>query len=171
MSVITLLAGAIVAVVMGWAALAKLMRFRAWRQALEVYGLPAPVAVAASIGVPVSELSVVGLMLLGRALPGAALTLGLLSVFSLTVPKAREGARVPCGCFGGAKSYDYRLLIARNAALAALAGIILIGGRDHLFSGSLHAAWTTVLPSVLAVVGLSLALWVGRELTEASRGQ
>jgi hypothetical protein len=63
------------------------------------------------------------------------------------------------------------LLIARNGALAALAGIILIGGRDHLFTGSIHSAWTTVLPSALAVVGLSLALWVGRELTEATRRQ
>jgi chromate transport protein ChrA len=62
------------------------------------------------------------------------------------------------------------LLIARNGALAALAGIILIGGRDHLVTGSI-SAWATVLPSVLIIIGLSLALWLAREITEVSRRQ
>ncbi|MEA2508724.1 MAG: Methylamine utilization protein MauE [Actinomycetota bacterium] len=172
MSVLTLLAGVLVALVLGWAALAKLIRFSHWQQALGAYGLPTRVASVASIAVPLAELAVVCLMLVGRARAGAALTLGLLSVFSLTLPQMsqKHGNRVPCGCFGKATSYDLRLLIARNGALAALAGIILIGGRDHLVIGSIHSAWT-VLPSALVFVGLSLAFWVGRELTEASRRQ
>jgi Methylamine utilisation protein MauE len=170
MSILTLLAGVLVALVLAWAAVAKLVRFAQWRQALDAYGLPASLASVAAVAVPVAELSVVGLMLVGRALAGAALTLGLLSVFSLSFPRLRleSGSRVPCGCFGKATSLDVRLLLARNGALAALAGIILIGGRDRLVTGSI-SPWTTVLPSVLVVTGLSLALWLGREITEASR--
>lgn len=172
MSFLTLLAGVLVALVLGWAAGAKLVRFNQWRQALSGYGLPPAVASVASVAVPVAELSVVGLMVAGRALAGAALTLGLLSVFSLSFPRLRlePGNRVPCGCFGKATSLDVRLLIARNGALAALAGIILIGGRDHLVTGSI-SAWATVLPSVLIIIGLSLALWLAREITEVSRRQ
>jgi Methylamine utilisation protein MauE len=172
MSFLTFVAGVLVALVLGWAAVAKFVRFRQWRRALGAYGLPPAVASVASIAVPVAELAVVGLMLAGRALAGAALTLGLLSVFSLTFPRVRlaPGNRVPCGCFGKATSLDVRLLIARNGALAALAGIILIGGRDHLVAGSI-SAWATVLPSALIVVGLSLALWLAREITEVSRRQ
>jgi Methylamine utilisation protein MauE len=172
MSFLTLLAGVLVALVLGWAAVAKLVRFSQWREALGAYGLPPGVASVAAVAVPLAELSVVGLMLVGRALAGAALTLGLLSVFSLTFPRVRleSGNRVPCGCFGKATNVDIRLLIARNGALAALAGIILIAGRDHLVTGSI-SGWATVLPSVLVVIGLSLALWLVREITEASRRQ
>jgi di/tricarboxylate transporter len=171
MSLVTPLAGFVLAVIFGWGALAKLVRFRQWRTALAVYRLPSGIAMAASVVVPFSEMAVVGLLVTGHALAGAALTLGLLATFSLTLLSARKehGDRLPCGCFGRATRHDYRLLVARNAGIAFLAGILLIDGRDHLMTQSLQPASTTLLPTALVIIGLLLTLWVTRELTEGMR--
>jgi Methylamine utilisation protein MauE len=171
MSLITLLAGSVLAFVFGWGALAKLVRFPQWQTALAVYRLPAGGATIAAVVVPFLESIVVALLGTGHALAGAALTLGLLAAFSLALLSARRehADRLPCGCFGRTTLHDYRLLVARNAGLAVLAGIVLIDGRDHLMTESLWSAPTTLLPTALVVVGLSLALWVGRELIEGMR--
>jgi hypothetical protein len=172
MPLITLLAGSVVAVVFGWGGLAKLVRFREWQEALGAYRLPLRTTGIASLLVPIGELTVVALLVLDHALAGAALTLTLLAAFSLALLDAHQehGDRLPCGCFGRATPHDYRLLVARNGGLAFLAGIVLIGGRDRLISDTFHAP-TSLVPALLVVVGLSIVLWVGRELSGSLRRQ
>jgi hypothetical protein len=171
MSLITQLAGFLVALVFGWGAIAKLLRFSQWQQALGAYRLPLLIERIASRVVPVAELAVAGLFVTGHALAGAALTVALLAGFSLALLAARQrqGDRLPCGCFGRATPHDYRLLVARNGALACLAGVVLIDGRDRLFTDAMKPTSATLLPAALVVVGLSMALWMGREITEAMR--
>jgi Methylamine utilisation protein MauE len=171
MSLITQLAGSLVALVFGWGAIAKLVRFSQWQQALGAYRLPPLVARAASTLVPLAEIAVTGLFVTDHALAGAALTVALLAGFSLALLSAHrsQGNRLPCGCFGRATPHDYRLLVGRNGALACLAGVVLIDGRDRLFTDAMRPTSTTLLPAALVVLGLSMALWMGREVTEAMR--
>jgi hypothetical protein len=173
MSLFTLLAGVAIAIVFGWGAFAKVIRFSEWQQALHAYHLPRSVDLAASIGVPCVELGVVVLLGTGHARAGSALTLALLASFSLALLTARpvQGNSLPCGCFGRATRHDYRLLVARNAGLACLAGIILVGGRDDLLAGSLHPASMTLLPAALVGLGVAMAFWIGREITQVVRKQ
>jgi Methylamine utilisation protein MauE len=171
MSLITQLAGFLVALVFGWGAIAKLVRFSQWQHALGSYRLPRLIGRAASMLVPLAELAVAGLFVTDHALAGAALTVALLAVFSLALLSARQiqGNRLPCGCFGRATPHDYRLLVARNGALACLAAVVLIDGRNHLFTDAIRPNSTTLLPAALVVLGLSMALWMGREIAEAMR--
>ncbi|HEX3326644.1 MAG TPA: MauE/DoxX family redox-associated membrane protein [Actinomycetota bacterium] len=173
MSLITLLAGAVIAIVFGWGAVAKIIRFSEWQQALRAYRLPSRIGLAASVVVPGAELTVAALLGTGHARAGAALTMALLAGFSLALVSARQaqGNRLPCGCFGRATPHDYRLLVARNAGLACLAGIILIGGRDRLLTGSLRPNTTSLLPAALAGLGVVMVLWIGREVADAMRKQ
>jgi hypothetical protein len=152
---------------------AKLVRFGQWNEALRVYRLPSLIARTASLAVPIAELTVVALLILDRARAGAALTLTLLAMFSLALLNARQhqGDRLPCGCFGRATPHDYRLLVARNGALACLAAIVLVDGRDGLVTGSLRTTSNTLLPALLVLVGLSLVLWVGRGWSQAMHRQ
>ncbi|MDP9222835.1 MAG: hypothetical protein M3P18_03090, partial [Actinomycetota bacterium] len=127
----------------------------------------------ASVGVPIAESAVVTLLVVGQARAAAALALGLIAIFSLALLHARqeEGDRLPCGCFGRVIPRDYRLLAARNAALAALAATVLFSGRDRLVTASLGPDSTVLLPAALVILGLSVAVWVSRELAETSRRQ
>ena len=170
MSVLSLLAGSLIAVTLGGGALAKAVRFSQWQQALKVYRLPRPLELSASVGVPLAEAGVLALLLTGRARAGAALSLALLSAFSLALLAARrsQGDRLPCGCFGRATRHDFRVLIARNAGLACLAGVVLIGGRDRLIPDVAPGS-TMLLPVALGVLGVAVALWMGLEVTEAMR--
>jgi Methylamine utilisation protein MauE len=172
MSSLSFVAAAIVGAVFGSGALAKLVRFRQWQEALQAYRLPPNVSRAASVGVPLAEAAVVALLLAGRALAGGALTLMLLAVFSLALLSARQNGsdRIPCGCFGSATPHDYRLLVARNAALAVLAGIVLAGGRQHL-TIALPPSGAPLLPIALVALGVALLGWLARELSASMRRQ
>lgn len=59
----------------------------------------------------------------------AAVAVALLTVFTIELlrPGVRDGGRVACGCFGRA-SVDLRAAVARNLALAAVAGVAWVGG-------------------------------------------
>jgi hypothetical protein len=172
MSSLSFVAAAIVGAVFGSGAVAKLVRFPQWQEALWAYRLPPNVSRAASVGVPLAEGAVVGLLLGSHALAGAALTLMLLALFSLALLSARQNGsdRIPCGCFGTATPHDYRLLVGRNAALAILAGIVLAGGRQHLTVG-LPASGAPPLPIALVAVGVTVLGWLARELSAALRRQ
>jgi Methylamine utilisation protein MauE len=173
MSLISLLAGSILIVVFGWGALAKLVRFPQWQNALAVYRLVPQVAAIALFGVPLSEMVIVGLLVSSHARAGAALSLGLIAAFSWALLRARQwqGDRLPCGCFGRAELHDYRLLVGRNAGIAVLAGVVLIQGHDHLMTESLRWSPSSLLPSALVIIGLLLALWVAREFIQGMRKQ
>jgi len=173
MSVITLVASCLVAVVFAWGAIAKLVRFVEWKRVLSGYGIRGPVASLAAGAVPLAELGVVALLIFGHALAGAALTLALLALFSLAFLTAQQkaGGPIPCGCFGRATPTDLRILVARNAGLACLAGIILINGREGVLRISNGSTWTTWLPAALVVAGVAVTVRLSQELAETSRRQ
>lgn len=160
----------ILAAVFAWAAIAKALRFSDWRAVLVGYRLPGLVARVSSWTVPLAELFVVGLILAGETKAGSALSLMLLSSFSLALVRARalQGVRLPCGCFGARKERDYRLLLARNGSLAVLPAALLLGGHDLTpLSGLVSPSAGDVLPTLLALVGILLALWTAREVAGA----
>ena len=165
---------ALLAGVFAWAAVAKALRPRAWLQALERYGLSPALRIPAAPGVPAAEAVVAGLLVAGQLEVGAALALALVAAFSLLL--ARLGAegkrRVPCGCFGRVTERSLRLLLGRNATLAALAAAVLAvrpqgwpswRGRMPLVSEA--------LPVALVLLGLALCAWTGLRTLAALRGR
>jgi hypothetical protein len=158
------LAAAIVTLAFGAAGASKLLRPRVWRRALASYRLPAPIERVTAAGVPLLELGIAVLPLLGRASTAGLLTLVALSAFSaaVVVARVRVGRRIDCGCFGTAATRDYRVLLARNAGLAVVASIAWLDGIDAPLGGV--PAWPSsrdALPAALVVVGVGLVLWVG----------
>jgi len=149
---------------------AKLIRYPRWRSALEGYRLAAAPRGAIAMGVPIVEVAVaLSLVFLSQAV-GAALALVLLALFSAAIARAasRGGRRVPCGCFGGAGSRDYRLLLARNAVLSAAAAVVLLEGSDRPLSASISGS--DVVPVVLVTAGVGLIAIVVAQTVASLRG-
>jgi hypothetical protein len=153
------LAAEILAAAFAWAALAKVIRFRRWRSSLDGYRLPLFSALV--VAVPVLEAGVSALVLLGQTRMAALGALVLLGAFSLAVLRARRllGDRLPCGCFGGRSRRDYRALLARNAALGAVAVAALA---DPGIVATPRDA--EVLPAGLLVLGVMLLALLIREV-------
>ena len=115
------LAAAALAVTFGAAAIAKVATWKRWRRSLAAYDVPAGHLV--SVAAPALESVVATLPFLSFARASGALAFGLLGAFSIAivVARLRRGPRLECGCFGGVRSRDYRVLLSRNAALAVVA--------------------------------------------------
>ncbi len=146
-----------------WAAIAKASRPSAWRHALVGYRLPAGMTTPALVLVPVFEI-VAGVLLSAGgdgSRAGAALAVALLAAFSLAVLRARrlQGDQLPCGCFGGSGSRDYRLMLVRNAVLGAVAAAILVVRPVAEYELEPPAA-SQALPAVLVGLGLVLVGWL-----------
>jgi hypothetical protein len=112
--------------------------------------------------VPLLELGIAALPFLGLARAAGVAALGALAAFTVAIVlgRVRLGARMACGCFGSAAVRDYRLLLARNAALAVAAFVAWRDGANAppdlgVPSGS------ELLPATLVVLGLGLATWAG----------
>jgi hypothetical protein len=166
------LAAAGLAIVFGAAAAAKLARPRAWRRALETYRLPPAPERVARFGTPAVEAAIALLPFLGLARTTGVAALAALAAFSAAIVLARfrVGRRLDCGCFGTRSTRDYRLLLARNAALAALAILAWARGVDAPVGGSLGApSAADALPLALAVVGVVVACWVTASALVATR--
>jgi hypothetical protein len=157
------LAGAALAVTFGAAAVVKLGREETWRRTLAAYPLPRRATGAVAVGVPLLELALATLPLLGLVSTAGFTAFWVLVAFSgaVVAGRLRTGRRLACGCFGSA-SRDYRVLLARNLALAGVAIVAWRAGEDASVFASLGAPvgpeW---VPAALAVVGLVLATWVG----------
>jgi hypothetical protein len=143
----------VLAVLFGWAGIAKLGARRRTRRTFRALGLPAADGLA--VAVPVVELPLaVGLVLApGWAAAGA---LAMLAAFSVFLAKAvRAGVDVGCGCFGSAGTEPVSFVeLVRNglmgvAAVAALA-------TPHPVAPSLAAV--LVAGAALAIAGVILAL-------------
>jgi hypothetical protein len=148
----------------GWAALAKLVDLRAWRQSVVSYTLPRPVQGVAVPVVPVAEAATAIALLMGSVRIGAVAALLLLAGFtSALVRTGRTGVgSLPCGCFGGRGRRSIPRLITRNVALCLLAfGTLAFGEAIPVAAPGLDDA----LPGALTVGGLVLAAWVLRRGT------
>jgi hypothetical protein len=155
------LAAELLGLVFAWAAIAKALRFRRWRGQILGYRLPAAGTLA--VVVPLAEAGVPALVVGGFPTAAGALALGLLAAFSATILRARrlQGDRLPCGCFGGDGRRDYRLLLARNLALGAVAAATLA---DRAGDPWADVGPAELLPVVLLSVGLAVTAFLLREV-------
>jgi hypothetical protein len=158
------LAAAVLALTFGAAAVAKLARRAAWRRTLGSYGLRSGASRLVGFGVPAVELGIAATVLVGLASSAGLLSIVALVAFSgaIVVGRVRAGRRLECGCFGGSGVRDYRLLLARNLALAGVAFLAWRAGEDAPLVRALgETAGADLLPIALVVLGLALAVWVG----------
>ncbi len=158
------LAAAGLALTFGAAAVAKLWRRAAWRRTLGSYGLRSGASRLVGFGVPTVELGIAALVLSGLGSSAGLLSIVALVAFSgaIVLGRVRAGRRLECGCFGGSATRDYRLLLGRNLALAAVAFVAWKAGEDAPLVRSLgEPAVADLLPVALVVLGLALAVWVG----------
>jgi Methylamine utilisation protein MauE len=157
------LAAAVLALTFTAAAMTKLARGAAWRRTLAAYRLPAGVSRVVALGLPIAELAIAGLVVMGLGSTAGLVSLVALVLFSaaIVVGRVRAGRRLECGCFGGSTSRDYRVLLARNLALAGVAVVAWTAGRDASLVRSLgEPGAADLLPAALVVAGLALAAWV-----------
>ena len=158
------LAAAALALAFGAAAIAKLARGASWRRTLGSYGLRPGATRLAGFGVPAVEICIAALVLAGLGSSAGLLSIVALVAFSVAIVlgRVRAGRRLECGCFGGSATRDYRLLLARNLALAAVAFVAWRAGEDAPLVHSLgEPAGADLFPVALVVLGLALAAWVG----------
>lgn len=143
-----------------WAAIAKIVRGGAWSQAVAGFGFRGGLARFVVLAVPAAEIAIVGLFVAGVLRPAAALTLALVAGFSAAIVRARgmgAGDRVPCGCFGGNREADYRLLLGRNLGLVVLAALVLLGPEALSLRFPENVP---LLPTVLVAIGGLLLVWM-----------
>jgi Methylamine utilisation protein MauE len=158
------LAAAVLALTFGAAAVAKLARRASWRRTPGTYGLRSGASRLVGFGVPAVELGIAATVLVGLASSAGLLSIVALVAFSgaIVVGRVRAGRRLECGCFGGSGVRDYRLLLARNLALAGVAFVAWRAGEDAALARALgEPAGADLLPVALVVLGLALAVWVG----------
>ena len=146
------LAAAVLALTFTAAAVTKLARGAAWRRTLAAYRLPAGASRLVAFGVPIVELVIVGLVVVGLGSTAGIVSLVALVLFSaaIVVGRVRSGRRLECGCFGGSTTRDYRVLLARNLALAGIALVAWRTGQDAPLVRSLREpGGADLLPAAL----------------------
>jgi len=148
----------ILAGVFVWSGISKVIGPARWRGALDGYGLPRWVRAPALPGVPVAELAVAALAAWGVVTASAWVALVLLAAFSAAIVRARllRGDRLNCGCFGGRRTLDYRVMLSRNAvlAVAAVAALTAPAGGGIRTLGVPHGG--QIVAAALAAAGLLL---------------
>src|SRR5215212_2820490 len=122
----------VLAAVFALAGVTKLADRNGARQAMRDFGVPAALAPALALLLPLAELAAaVALLPTGSAWWGAAGALALLALFivGIGVSLAR-GRRPDCHCFGQIASGPIgRSTLTRNGLLAALASFVVVQGR------------------------------------------
>lgn len=132
MDLILLIARLLLAAIFVTAGLAKLADRQGSRQAVTDFGLPAALAGPLAVLLPLAELGVaVALVPTATAWWGALGALGLMLLFMLGIGVSLARGRQPeCHCFGQLHSSPAGWpTLARNGALASVAGMILWEGR------------------------------------------
>ena len=164
------LASMALALALAAAAAAKLRRPARWSASLAAYRLSPQTRRALAVAVPALEVAVAALLLAGPPEIAALAALALLGAFSVAILRARAlaGRRLPCGCFGGRRELDYRLMLARNAGLGALASLALAAPGRPVDDFGLPVG-SDVLPALLVGAGLVVALWTLRSTSAGLR--
>jgi thiol-disulfide isomerase/thioredoxin len=162
---VLLLARVVLAASFAVAAVAKLGDREKFRGALAGFGVPVAITGPVAVLLPLVELGVaLALVPAVLARGAAAVALALLALFSAAIAAAFvRGTEVDCRCFGELRvSGSGRGALARNAALAALAAVVLVwpapgfgsatGWRDGVGTGpgGLLAACAVALGAVPA---------------------
>src|SRR3712207_963926 len=133
MEVALLVARLLLAAVFVVAGLAKLADRAGSRQAMRDFGLPAVLAAPLGVLLPLAELTVAAALIpTSTAWWGAVGALALLLLFVVGIgANLARGRKPDCHCFGQLHSSPAGWkTLARNGALAAVAGFIIWGGRE-----------------------------------------
>jgi hypothetical protein len=156
------LAVAVIALAFAWSSAAKLVAPARWRRALQARRLPVRLERAAAWAVPLAEVGVPILAIVGMRRAASLWALGLLVVFSAEIVRARLllGRELGCGCFGERRPLQAWAQLVRNGALAAVAGVGAAGATDGAFAWSPGVPEAADrLPAALALAGLWVAIW------------
>lgn len=156
-------ASVLLAATFAWSGSMKVLRAERWRMDLVSFRLNRPLRAAGFLLLPWVEVGIAGALVAGAARTGAVLAIGLLGIFCLAIVRARVllgTDKLGCGCFGGARIRDYRLLLARNVALAALAGALVSSGRDPSAARGLDLGGPSALPWLMSALALTAVAWV-----------
>lgn len=163
LNIALLIARLLLALTLAVAGMSKLADRPASRQAVVDFGVPKFLAIPLGILLPLAELGVAAaLMPAASAWWGALGALALLSLFVLGISTNLARGRKPdCHCFGQLHSAPAGWkTLARNGALAAIAGFVLWQGYDSAGPGAL--GWIGNLPAAqLAGLFAGLVLFVG----------
>src|SRR5215217_1832153 len=164
-----LIARLVLVAVFTLAGVAKLSDLKGSRKAIIEFGLPAVVASPLALFLPLAELAVgAALIPASSAWWGALGALGLLLLFVVGISINLARGRTPeCHCFGQLHSAPAGWkTLARNGALAAVAGSVLWEGYEGGGAGHSAISWLGALSTaqLLALVGgvLVLSLLAGQ---------
>ena len=117
------------------AGIAKVLDLDSTVRAVRAYAvLPEPVVPAFAIAVPVLELALGALLVLGLRVRQVALaTLAMLLLYVVALGQAwARGLQIDCGCFGSGSWAGYPDEIARDLALALAAAYLALRPRSIL---------------------------------------
>jgi Methylamine utilisation protein MauE len=156
-------ASLLLAGVFAWSGSTKILRSERWRLDLATYRLNRPLRAAGFLLLPWIELAIAGALVAGATRAGGFLAIGLLAIFCVAIIRARillGTDKMGCGCFGGAKIRDYRLLLARNVVLAALAAVIVSTSSDPSFTAALDLGGSSALVWLMSALALLAVAWV-----------
>jgi hypothetical protein len=161
-----LVARLVLAVVLAFAAVAKLIDRDGFRDTLADLRVPRPLVAPAAIGLPVLELVLaIGLLPARTAGAAAALAAALLAVFAVALGIAvARPEPVACRCFGAlSHALVGRATVARTVALAALAAAVAVAGPAHptisavAWVGGLRTGEAVALAGVLVLALVAFA--------------
>lgn len=149
------------AVVLTWAAAAKLARPAQAAEALAEHGIPQRIRRPLTVLLALGELGVATLLAADIATPTAGVVVaalgGLFTAFLIRA-RMRGRRRTTCGCFGGARSAGTLMLAARATVLGASGAAVAIGlPAVEPFTAD---GWRTVAIVVLAALAVTLTLAV-----------
>src|SRR5688500_16928036 len=168
MNTTLLIAGVLLVLVFATASVDKLADREGSRQAIVDFGVPSALAAPLGLLLPLAELAIAATLLpASTAWWGVLGALALLSVFVAGIGINLARGRTPdCHCFGQLHSAPAGWkTLARNGALAALAGFVLWAGYDG-GAGPSALAWLGALSTaqLLGLLGgvVVLALLAGQ---------
>ena len=179
MEMVLLFARGFLALVFGIAGIAKVADASGSRRAIVAFGVPEKFATPLGLGLPFAEILIaLSLIPIRTAWLGSIAAFALLVMFAagIAVNLAR-GNSPDCHCFGQLHSEPVSwLTFARNLALIALAGVIVVLGKDSpgLSAVSWLAPLTTAELINLTLGGIAVALlasavvYLRRVLTQQS---
>jgi hypothetical protein len=156
------IASLLLAGVFAWSGFTKIFRHERWRLDLIAYRLNRPLRAAGFLLLPWIEVGIAAALVAGAARTGALVTLGLLAIFCFAIIRARillGTDKMGCGCFGGTRIRDYRLLLARNVVLASLAVVVIASSSEPSFAHGLDLGGSSTLPWLMSALGLCAVTW------------
>lgn len=157
-----------------WSGSVKILRPERWRLDLVSYRLNRFLRAVGFLFLPWIEVAIAGALVTGAARTGGLLAIGLLAIFCVAIIRAHivlGTDKMGCGCFGGTRIRDYRLLLARNVVLSALAAVIVASGIDPSFAGGLDLGGSSVLLWLMSALAFLALGWVAWHASQRMRRQ